>query len=94
MPNKKLRENKKEMNRQKHMMRLVQRYASLIHMPGLFSLPFVYDVRYYDADTREEGIKEFVCYTNNLAFAIMIFEAQMLPKQIAILSVTINTAIV
>ncbi len=82
-----------EESRQKQMLRLMERYSKRIIEPNAWILPYAWKVKYVDVHMLELIETEFFCNTNNLVFAAMIFEAQMLPLQISIYSMEFNTIV-
>ncbi len=83
-----------EQDRQKQMHRLIARYATMINVPGTWILPYSWNIGYVDlADPAELHYTEYFCNTNNLIFAAMIFEADMLPMKIQIASMDFNSLV-
>lgn len=76
-------------SRQKQMLRLMERYALLVRDPNSWILPHCFYIGYLDlADPNLQlQYQDFFCNTNNIVFAAMIFEAQMLPVKITIGSI-------
>lgn len=66
------------------MMSLMVRYAKRVHDLNSWLLPYVYNMEYRKENEIEIYTKEFICHTDVHAFAVMIFEAQMLPVKITI----------
>jgi hypothetical protein len=69
--------------RQKQMLRLMERYTHQIYNSSDWILPYVWLVSYLDMLPGSGGKlqeQEFVCHTNNIAFAAMIFEAQKITE--------------
>lgn len=87
--NKKLLSGSQELNRQKQMLRLMQRYVAQIWIPNTWILPYVWTM-YYTDHKNELQREEFVCPTNNIVFACMIFEAQKLPVTISVIDATLS----
>lgn len=75
-------------NRQTQMIRLLQRYASLVYDPAAFIFRYCWKIGYIDLDTKEVlQFENYGCFTNNAAFAAMIFESENLPSKISIISI-------
>lgn len=73
----------------------MERYSKLIQLPNSWVLPYSWIVSYIDtADPAAEiCTTDFFAHTNNIAFAAMIFEGQMLPKKIAIVDLKFNSPV-
>ena len=75
--------------REKNMYRLMSRYVQRITEPNSWVLPYVWDVYYLQLPGEERLKADFICYTNNAAFAAMLFEAQILPLKVQIVRIEI-----
>lgn len=97
---KKVQKKNTETARAKNMFLLAERYAALVYEPGVWLLPYVWNVFYIKVfalkvfdqqmDTCGEMMEtEFVCNTNDIAFAAMIFKAEMLPDKVQVIGMNI-----
>jgi hypothetical protein len=76
--------NPQQQRRTTEMLRLVHRYGELAetqHWQMMYSWNLAYcEIDEYGQPAGELQYQEFFCYTNNLVFAAMIFQAQMLTE--------------
>ncbi len=78
-------------NRQKQLMRLMQRYATMIYDAGALVQRYSWNIGYINLDTKEVlHFEDYGCYSNNIAFVAMIFESDNLPSKISIFSIEFN----
>ena len=78
------------LQRQKQMLRLMERYTALISTPGQWVIPYKWSVYFRTMESYETECEEITCYTNIAAFVAMLFEAKKLPKTIIITGMAIN----
>lgn len=71
-------------DRQKQLYRLMERYTKQIYIPGHCTHLYSWNVAYLTPNAVGPQYEEFHCYTNNIVFAGMLFEAKKLPLQICI----------
>ena len=67
-------------DRKKQMMRLMDRYSLLINDDSQWVLPYVWNIRYRKQQSHASWTHEFICYTNDIAFAAMLFTAYQLQE--------------
>lgn len=79
------------------MLRLIGRYASKVRDQDNGILAYSYNIGFIDVQAPAElQYAEYVCNTNNICFAVMIFEAEMLHEHqqlVTVFSIDFNNLV-